>query len=170
MNKDELQSLANAGMSQTDIGIYYGKSRGTIRRWMDKMGVIPAGKINKNFPGYKFCPRCKVDKTLDRFYTRKSRSGYSGFCKDCNSEYRMERQRKFKKECVEYKGGECIACGYDRCQGAMDFHHKDPKTKKFGIAKRRSLIFDQEVIDELDKCMLLCATCHREIHAGYHKI
>jgi len=31
-------------------------------------------------------------------------------------------------------GGKCQLCGYKRYIGALDFHHKDPSTKKFSLS------------------------------------
>lgn len=69
-----------------------------------------------------------------------------------------------KKKLIEYKGGECENCGYNRCEQALDFHHRDPKKKDFDIGSN-SYSFDK-MKKEADKCALLCANCHREVHAG----
>ena len=75
-----------------------------------------------------------------------------------------ERRRVMKLKCVEYKGGKCSICGYDKCVAAMVFHHIDPSNKDFGIsAKGLCRSFDKLKI-ELDKCILLCANCHAEKH------
>lgn len=66
----------------------------------------------------------------------------------------------------EYKGGKCELCGYDRCQDALDFHHKDPKKKSFGISVRGLTRSWAAIKSEIEKCVLICANCHREIHAG----
>lgn len=117
----------------------------------------------------KVCPRCKTAKPDSEYYVRKDRSGrasLSGFCKKCVCEERVERGRKFKQKCVDYKGGKCERCGYDKSNHALDFHHMDPKEKDFGIGKQRRTKFDDKIKAELDKCMILCANCHREKHAG----
>lgn len=73
-------------------------------------------------------------------------------------------RQEMKIKAAEYKGGCCQCCGYSRCMGALEFHHLDPKKKDFGIAAvTRSW---ENIKDELDKCILVCANCHREIHAG----
>lgn len=77
-----------------------------------------------------------------------------------------ERGRKFKIKCVEYKGGCCEKCGYDKYVGALQFHHLDPKEKGFALSKMKSHKFDKKIKEELDKCMLVCANCHFEIHSS----
>ena len=112
----------------------------------------------------KTCPRCGVEKKPEEFYKRRSGNGLSPYCKPCTNEQTLERQRKFKKQCVEHLGGSCEHRGYDRYYGCLEFHHKDPNEKDFSIAKAKLTSFNQKVKDELDKCMLLCANCHREEH------
>jgi len=46
--------------------------------------------------------------------------------------------RKFKEKCVEYKGGKCDICGYDKYVGALEFHHENQKEKDFEISKLKS--------------------------------
>ena len=65
---------------------------------------------------------------------------------------------------VEYKGGKCERCGYNKSFAALDFHHEDPSEKDFTIAHARHRSFNEEMKKELDKCILVCANCHREIH------
>jgi len=77
-----------------------------------------------------------------------------------------KRRRKIKKMAIEYKGGQCQVCGYSRYVGALDLHHTDPKTKKFGIGDKGYTRAWRKVREELDKCILVCANCHREIEAG----
>lgn len=76
------------------------------------------------------------------------------------------RRRKVKERAIEYLGGQCKICGYCRYQGALDFHHIDPATKDFGIGQYGHSRSWERVKEELDKCMLVCANCHREITAG----
>ena len=68
---------------------------------------------------------------------------------------------------IEYKGGKCQKCGYNQCEGALQFHHKDPNQKEFGLANinlNDSNFSLQKVLEEVDKCELLCANCHFESH------
>lgn len=79
----------------------------------------------------------------------------------------VARRRKLLRErAVQYKGGKCTNCGYSRCQAALDFHHRDPTLKEFGISKDGITRSWERVQKELDKCVLVCSNCHREIHAG----
>ncbi|OGG79849.1 hypothetical protein A3J11_01975 [Candidatus Kaiserbacteria bacterium RIFCSPLOWO2_02_FULL_55_12] len=77
-----------------------------------------------------------------------------------------KRRRKIKSMAIEYKGGKCQLCGYSKYQGAFDLHHLDPKRKDFGISDKGYTRSWKKVKEELDKCILVCATCHREVEAG----
>lgn len=115
----------------------------------------------------KLCLRCNEVKTKEEFYRRRKGTDLSPYCKPCTVQQTIERQRKFKQNCIEYKGGQCEFCGYNRCDGALEFHHKDPNEKDFTIAHARLTSFNDIVKKELDKCMLVCANCHREEHAKH---
>jgi hypothetical protein len=62
-------------------------------------------------------------------------------------------------------GGRCELCGYDRCLRALQFHHVDPATKRFNIAGGHCRSW-KSLAAEVQKCALLCATCHIEVEDG----
>jgi len=66
---------------------------------------------------------------------------------------------------VQYKGSRCEICGYDQCIDALEFHHKNPTHKDFGISNKGYTRSRKKVQEELDKCVMICANCHRELHA-----
>jgi DNA invertase Pin-like site-specific DNA recombinase len=74
----------------------------------------------------------------------------------------VEWRKRKKIELLEYKGGKCEKCGYNKCVDALEFHHIDPNEKDFTISGK-SWSFDR-LKNEVDKCILLCSNCHREIH------
>lgn len=84
-------------------------------------------------------------------------------CKKCRSEQVAKRRKELKIKAVEYKGGKCEKCGYSNCINALEFHHKDGK-KDFGIAYKGYTRSWSSIKLEIDKCIMLCANCHREIH------
>ena len=74
----------------------------------------------------------------------------------------MRAQRRKKMFAINFYGGKCIKCGYDKCIYALEFHHRDKETKK---AKPTYIIMRwswKRVKEELDKCDLLCSNCHKE--------
>ena len=77
-----------------------------------------------------------------------------------------KRRKKVREMAVAYKGGRCCRCGYDRCLDALEFHHLDREKKDFGISAKGYTRSWKAIEQELDKCIMLCANCHRELHAG----
>ena len=77
-----------------------------------------------------------------------------------------KRRKKIKQMAVEYKGGKCESCGYNKCIDALDFHHVNEKEKEFGLSQSGLTRSWERTKKESDKCVLVCANCHREIHAG----
>ena len=78
-------------------------------------------------------------------------------------------RKRTKIKLVEYKGGCCEKCGYNKCIEALEFHHIDESTKEFAVSGSTKSLERQK--KEADKCIMLCANCHRELHAGltvYH--
>ena len=67
---------------------------------------------------------------------------------------------------VQYKGGQCSRCGYNKCVEALEFHHLDSSQKDFGISEKGYTRSWERVREELEKCILVCANCHRELHAS----
>lgn len=113
----------------------------------------------------KICPHCKEEKLLNLFYKRRGNKA-SSYCKECTSIQAVTRQQNFKKQCLDYKGGKCLSCGYNNYQGALEFHHLNPNEKEFHLASVKHNSFNNEIKKELDKCILLCSNCHREIHGN----
>lgn len=84
------------------------------------------------------------------------------------SESVIEWRKRTKLKLVEYKGGKCQICDYNKSITALHFHHLDPNEKDFSISGK-SLSFDK-LKNEVDKCILVCSNCHSEIHEGLVKI
>lgn len=115
------------------------------------------------FESEKKCPRCNQVLSIENFKTKVGK--IRCWCLKCVNDEAMGRQRALKQKAIAYKGGECKICGYDKCASAMEFHHVDDQKKDFSISQQRSTLFEN-IKSELDKCVLLCSNCHREIHSG----
>lgn len=128
----------------------------------------------------KYCKRCDTTKTFDSFYQKKdSKDGLGFYCKAChqelhkhyrklrgstyNREWQKDHRKKRKARIVDLLGGKCTACGLVDDPVIYDLHHLNPEEKDVGIGE--ILDFKWETIEkELQKCVLLCANCHRKIH------
>lgn len=113
----------------------------------------------------KECSKCFEIKPLSEFHKNgfdsKGNQKYRGYCKDCANRIEKERYRK-KKAFIDEQKEKCAKCGDVRTY-VLDFHHKDPTVKEFTIGQIKK--GSQELIQhEIDKCIVLCANCHRAFH------
>ena len=89
-------------------------------------------------------------------------------CYNCHKEGEVLTRGKILDLIRGLYGSRCAICGYSKYTGALEFHHRDPNEKDFTISNDRAKL--EESIEESKKCILLCANCHREVHAGLAKI
>jgi hypothetical protein len=76
-----------------------------------------------------------------------------------------KRWRDRKRKAIELFGGKCQSCGYQKNIAALQFHHFNKKTKEFSWNELKSRSW-ASIIEELKKCILLCANCHAELHSS----
>jgi len=119
----------------------------------------------------RFCKICQKYLPANDFgnYKRNNKPRKFSYCKICDSNRVKKNQKDNKLFAVSYKGNKCERCGYDKCLGSLHFHHKNPFEKDFGISEFKK-IDRKKLIEELDKCILLCANCHGEIHEEIDKM
>jgi predicted HNH restriction endonuclease len=90
-----------------------------------------------------------------KLMTEEEKSSFNQYC--------IQRWRQRKLDAVKYKGGKCERCGYDKYPDVLEFHHLDPSQKESSWNSMRKWNWEK-VLTELDKCAILCANCHREVH------
>ena len=100
----------------------------------------------------------RICKVCEKPFILHEKGNTGWICAKCRVKY---KQRLYKERAVQYKGGKCQHCGYDKCNEALEFHHINPEEKDFGMGEHMSW---ERTKKELDKCILLCANCHREEH------
>lgn len=108
------------------------------------------------------CSCCGIELNEETGY-KKTSEKWQSRCKKCFNEYCIIRWIDRKKKAIEYKGGKCQKCGYDKHYGALEFHHINPSEKDCDWSKLRLKNWSK-IKEELDKCICVCANCHREIH------
>jgi hypothetical protein len=80
-------------------------------------------------------------------------------------EYQTIRAIKRKLYLISLRGNSCEKCGYNKNIASLEFHHKDPKTKEIKLDQRKLSNSAMKVIlNEFEKCTVLCSNCHREYH------
>jgi hypothetical protein len=182
MEKELLEQLINKNLSIVDIAEQAGVTVAKVRYYLKKnsLKTLNLSRKNGEIPTYEElsdckCIKCGLIKPISDFYKTRKPSGkyypYS-YCKQCAVDrIKSNNVEPFKASAVKYKGGKCVSCGYNRCLKALEFHHLDRSVKDFSISStsswgKYSAVSEELMKKELDKCVLLCANCHREVHDG----
>ncbi|MAH03611.1 hypothetical protein CMI39_02380 [Candidatus Pacearchaeota archaeon] len=81
-----------------------------------------------------------------------------------------KRRRKIRLKAINFVGGKCIKCGYNKYPEVLEFHHIDSSKKDFNVSSKGHCRSWKRVSEEIKKCNLFCANCHREIHVELKKL
>ena len=84
------------------------------------------------------------------------------------NDYKYQKLRGLTRKLylINLRGGKCEKCPYNKNLAALDFHHKDPTKKESRLDMRHlSNSTMERIMKEFDKCLVLCANCHREEHS-----
>lgn len=114
----------------------------------------------------KICTRCGKELPIEDFYWRDKAKGLRrSQCKYCHNSYVKKMYNKKHQDIESLKAYcKCAKCGQSRGY-VLDFHHKDPLSKEDTIAQLiSSNVSLSKIKEEIDKCVILCANCHREFH------
>jgi hypothetical protein len=85
-------------------------------------------------------------------------------CRALHSLQKRQKRQQNKIRAIEYKGGKCSRCGTTFTYPEVyDFHHRNREDKEMDISRIKGNNWEN-FKDELDKCDLLCANCHRITH------
>ena len=112
----------------------------------------------------KICSKCGINQPLSNYhkngFDRQGNQKYRGYCKTCANKIETERYHQ-KKDAIDSLKDCCIKCGESRLY-VLDFHHinKDEKETTIGKMKRGLKALQRET----EKCVCLCANCHRKFH------
>ncbi len=129
----------------------------------------------------KVCNVCKEEKPYSEYHKHKQcKDGVHATCKPCNlarsrkwyeenkervrpvqNEKTKQKSKDRKREWVEKMGDKCQDCGQQFPDVCYDFHRIGGKDANPSAALRWNRIRMEE---ELSKCVLLCANCHRLRH------
>lgn len=130
----------------------------------------------------KKCISCQIEKDSTEFHNRKSaKDGLQHRCKICAikraTEHYLHHKHDFKcrtkkltdlyKHCVGVikEGYGCFNCKLNNHK-CLDFHHTNPIEKDFNVSSLTSGKSTTNIVTEINKCVVVCANCHRLIHYG----
>lgn len=74
-------------------------------------------------------------------------------------------RQRLKERATYVLGNQCACCGYNKCIQALEFHHLNPTEKDFNFGSNSNRSW-KDTRNEIQKCILVCTNCHREIHYG----
>jgi DNA-binding transcriptional ArsR family regulator len=171
LTREQLEPLVAAGATLKEIAEAVDRSQSTVQHWMRKLGLQLQG-ARRNLPTFREAEarglgtvkaHCRTHGHTE--FVRRPDGGWR--CRSCRSKQVSDARRRSKLRLVEWAGGRCVLCGYDRCVAALEFHHLDPEAKRFPISRMgRTCSFDK-LVEEARKCVLLCSNCHAEVEAGF---
>lgn len=161
MDKNTLIKLVNKRYSSYRIAQELNTNQSVIYRKLIKFGLKT--KQMANIQLERFCLTCKKKLKGKQmlFCSRKCNNHNIGRFKKVYDQSK-NRGKERRKKLVELKGGKCEKCGYDKNLAVLCFHHRNPKEKSFTL--NRCTQSWNKLIEELNKCDLLCANCHTELH------
>ena len=113
----------------------------------------------------KKCSKCNIEKPLTEYhkngFNTRGEQKYRGYCKSCANLLETERYWK-KREFIDNQRTICKKCGETR-KHVLDFHHIVPSEKDFTIGQLKKGS-KKVILNEIEKCICLCANCHRDFH------
>ncbi len=129
----------------------------------------------------KQCIDCRYNKPITEFYKNsKSKDGHGRYCKSCMAiRYIDARHKKIDhykqvqnnrllnttKQFRDWKSQQgCLLCNETEPY-CLDMHHLDPSMKEATVSSLTSSGW-KKLMTEASKCVIVCANCHRKIHAG----
>jgi transposase len=184
--KEKIINLRKEGKSYNEISKELNCSKATIsyhckREMINDIGLEQSKKLNSDEiellkEYYKTHTIEQTSKkfevsisTVKKYSNKKFINRTEDDRKKANYNHVKTFRKRTKEKAVEYKGGKCNICNYDRCISALEFHHLEPSKKDFTLSQSMNIAWNK-IEEELDKCILVCANCHREIHEGIIKI
>jgi transposase-like protein len=167
----KLRTLAAEGKSVRAMARSLDRGPSTVRHWLKKYGIEVHGiegnrekALAARAAGATVIQlKCRHHGETD-FYVEPTNAHYK--CKQCRKERVARRRNEVKNELVRMAGGRCLLCGYDRCLGALQFHHVDRNAKAFGLSYKGHTKSFEKLLEEARKCVPLCANCHCEVERG----
>lgn len=159
MEREQLEQYIAQSLNTREIAELNKIDQATVMYWLRKFKLKTVRALKD---GKKICRDCKLRFNKTEFY-KGGGTKTSSYCKTCVSNRNNTNRKLIKLKAIEYLGGCCNKCRYNKCSAALEFHHVNPleKDRKYNNIRKA---FTPVLISELNKCILLCANCHRELH------
>jgi DNA-binding transcriptional MerR regulator len=171
LKRERLEALVEERLSVREMAEKLDVSASTVRHWLKRYGLPTDGAYRRRQRRIAEARLAGVRSVMMdcRHHGRTEfvilRSGEAR-CRKCRADAVARRRRKVKQMLVDEHGGKCQLCGFDRHVAALEFHHRDPEQKSFGLARRGVTRAIEKVREEAAKCILLCSNCHALVEVG----
>lgn len=177
--KQNLENLCKESFSYNEVLVKAGKSKGgsniaVLKKYIELYNIDISHFTNSTSPkkifkphinNKKICQQCGIEKDTYKDYYW-SNGHTRNICKECVKENERKKYTKRQEEFMLFKSNfSCKKCGEKRPY-LLDFHHKDPNEKDFAISDKPRINLNK-IQEEINKCDVLCANCHREWHYLY---
>jgi len=170
LDRETLAALVAEGLSGPEIAQRLGCSYHMVRHWLKRHGLKTRQARNRDMAREALARDQRLVELACRehglaLHVLEGRGSYR--CCLCRADAVGDWRRRLKQTLIAEAGGRCVVCGYDRCPAALQFHHLDPKTKSYSLSHQGVARSLARARAEASKCVLLCATCHAEVEAGF---
>jgi transposase-like protein len=169
IERERLAELVEGGLTIAELSDALGFGKASVRYWLRKHGLrtraaeqataTTTARSGGHLTLLRTCPRHGETE-----FVIEGRGYYR--CKLCRSDQIVRHRRRVKEMLVAEAGGCCVACGYRNFLGALEFHHRDPSTKRFHLSGAGLTLSLDDLRVEAAKCVLLCSNCHAEVEGG----
>ena len=160
MEEITLQKYVDLNYSTRKIAELTQLSQTNVRHWLKKYNL----KTNKEqFKLTEYNCQCG-EVNPEKFYGHSKKT-----CSKCHNLITTKTGKNNRLFAVEFLGGKCKVCDYNKYIGSLDIHHLDPNIKDKDFKNMRGWS-KERILNEIKNCVLLCRNCHAEVHAGYIKL
>lgn len=128
-------------------------------------GSSPPTETKFKVVAMRFLKECPVHGLTEHSIHKNGNAGNRVNCLKCCALRTKLREDANREKAYKLYGDSCKICGYNKCKNALEWHHLNPNEKENTPSKLMGASWEK-VKKELDKCVLLCANCHREVHSG----
>lgn len=168
VDRDTLARMVESGLTIEAMSASLGLGAASVKYWLRKYGLRTLRSRSRAFAGEMAGATDVIRRCQTHGLTLYVRSGASGRyrCRLCRAAHVSARRRRVKRILVTEAGGRCHLCGYDRYDGALQFHHVDRAAKAFSLSAEGIARSIDRAREEAEKCVLLCGNCHAEVEGG----
>ena len=160
MEKITLQKYIDLNYSTRKIAAATNSSQTNVRHWLKKYN------LKTNAEQFKLTEyNCKCGETNpENFYGHAKQT-----CSKCHNLITTTAGKNNRLFAIDYLGGKCKNCNFDKYTCSLDIHHLDPSIKDKNFKYMRGWK-KERILNEIKNCVLLCRNCHAAVHAGFIKL